>query len=229
MNHTSLLSLLHLSDPTLPIGAFSHSNGLETYINNKKVNSFDTAKAYISQTLHYNYAYNDGLFLREAFNFSKQEDLIALLKLDVEMNAFRAPREIREGSVKLGTRLLKIFKLTKDYKFLAEFIAAIEGSKTKGHYAIVYGMLGALMDLKLEDVLSSFYFNATVGMVTNCVKMVPLGQVDGQIIMNDMLTEIEHCVTKTLKLNSNMRGMCNCGSDIASMQHEHLYTRIYMS
>lgn len=37
MKQDFLASLLHLSDPTLPIGAYTHSNGLETYIQNKIV------------------------------------------------------------------------------------------------------------------------------------------------------------------------------------------------
>ena len=40
-----LLNILHLSDPTLPIGGYTHSNGLETYVQEGLVHNAATAEA----------------------------------------------------------------------------------------------------------------------------------------------------------------------------------------
>ena len=47
MKQEFLASLLHISDPTLPIGAYTHSNGLETYIQNGIVNNKQTAQEFV--------------------------------------------------------------------------------------------------------------------------------------------------------------------------------------
>ncbi len=49
-----LLNLLHLSDPTLPIGGFSHSAGLETYVQLGIVQNVATAKEFITGMLAQN-------------------------------------------------------------------------------------------------------------------------------------------------------------------------------
>ena len=51
MYSTSLLHLLHLCDSALPIGGFSHSAGLETYVQKGIVNNIDTAQEFITQQL----------------------------------------------------------------------------------------------------------------------------------------------------------------------------------
>ena len=43
-------------------------------------------------------------------------------------------------------------------------------------------MLAALGIAK-KDALAGFYYNAAAGLVTNCVKLIPLGQQDGQELL----------------------------------------------
>ncbi|HUH47052.1 MAG TPA: urease accessory protein UreF [Arenibacter sp.] len=232
MNHNNrniLLELLHISDPTLPIGGYSHSNGLETYIQQHRVKDVDTVTEFVQNMLQYNYKYNDGLWVRDAYVQGQKDNLEALLELDNEYNALKAPMEVREGSSKLGIRLLKIYVRLQDRNLLHDFYEAVKEKRTPGHFPVAFGLITALLGADLIDVLSAFYYNATVNMVTNSVKMVPLGQMDGQEILYKLHGFINTVAHETLNLDEELRGLCNPAFDIRCMQHENLYSRLYMS
>ncbi|TYB75897.1 urease accessory protein UreF [Bizionia myxarmorum] len=226
---SSLIEILHIADPTLPIGGFSHSNGLETYVQQNLVKDVTTTQEFVESMIRNNYTYNDGLAVRLAYEFTLDNNIEALLKLDIETQALKAPFEIRHGSQKLGTRLLKIYGKLLNNPFLNNINKYISEKKMVGHYAIIYGIVTALLKIDKEKAICAFLYNATVAMVTNAVKLVPLGQTDGQQIIYDVQQLIEDQTLEIMKLERDMYGVCNTALDIKCMQHEHLYSRLYMS
>ncbi len=212
-----LTTLLHLSDPTLPIGGYAHSYGLESYVQRGVVCSESTAREFIRNSLHHNAKYNDAIYVRLAWESG--EDVAALQVLDEECRATKSPREIRQASEKLGVRLLKIFNRNM----------SLDDLSTVSAYAIIYGAVACRMGLSLEDTLLSFYYNTMVCMVTNAVKLIPLGQLSGQDILFELESELEALTYETIELDIEMRGICAVGFDIGAMQHERLYSRLYMS
>ncbi|MCW3467269.1 urease accessory protein UreF [Chitinophaga nivalis] len=229
MKHPFLGHLLQLSDPTLPIGGYSHSNGLETYVQEGMVKDVATAHAYVQQMLTANLQYNDAAFVCLAYTATTAASLPALLTLDEEVTALKLPREIREASQKLGIRLMKVFNRQQSYPLAIDFTTAVQQKKTAGHYCIAYGMYACLLGIPLPEALFAFYYNAAVGMITNAVKLVPLGQLDGQDILFALQPVMQQLVENTLQLDRELVGICNIGFDIRCMQHERLYTRLYMS
>ena len=224
-----LLSLLHLSDPTLPIGGYTHSNGLETYVQQGLVHNAATAEAYIQSILANNLRYNDAAFASLAYDAAAKNDLAALLQLDEECTALKIPREIRQASQKLGIRLLKIFNRHLPAAFVEEYEQAMRAGNASGHYCLVYGVYAYLLATPKLDALKAFYYNAAVGMVTNSVKLVPLGQLDGQDILFRLQPLLGELATLTVEPDPAWLGCCNPGFDIRCMQHERLYSRLYMS
>ncbi len=227
MKASALTTLLHLSDPTLPIGGYAHSYGLESYVQQGVVDSVCRAKEFVRNSLFHNAKYNDGIYVRLAWEAMKEYDFETLKQLDAECTALKSPMEIRQASLKLGVRLLKIF----NRKISGEGVEVLE-LLTKGgggHYPIIYGAVAMMLELSLAETILSFYYNTMVCMVTNAVKLIPLGQLSGQDIIFELEGELEELTAQTIALERDMRGVCAVGFDIKSMQHERLYSRLYMS
>lgn len=225
----ALLELLHITDPTLPIGGFSHSNGLETYVQKNLVKDASSTKEFVASMLENNYKYNDALAVRLAYEATLNGDLEGILTLDAECHALKAPREVREGSQKLGVRLMKIYGEVIDDPLLKQVYEQISKKKIQGHYCVIFGVVTAVLKIEIDRAICSFFFNAAVGMVTNAVKLVPLGQMDGQKTLFAIQGLIENLTKETLKLDREMLGVCNAALDIRCIQHEGLYSRLYMS
>ena len=231
MKVNSLISLLHIADPTLPIGGYSHSNGLETYVQKGLVNSTETAALFLNNMLSSSILHNDAAYVRLAYEAMKEKDSYErIVALDEECSAMKSPREIREASHKLGTRLLKIFiEEGQKCDFLTKFGDYVTKNISVGNYPVVYGALCYLMEIPLEEAITAFYFSTATGMVTNAVKLVPLGQLEGQKILFEVKRNIPSWVEKTMSLEEDKIGLSNVGFDLRSMQHERLYSRLYMS
>ncbi|MCL8538693.1 urease accessory protein UreF [Chryseobacterium gallinarum] len=229
MNISFLSGLLHLADPTLPIGGYTHSNGLETYVQERIVHNVETAREFVQNMLQYNLKFNDGAFVKLAYEAAEKGDLQALLTLDNECNAVKCPKEIRQASQKLGLRLIKVFKRRESFPFMEAFEKAIRNKEANSHYCIVFGVYAYLMEIPLYEALLGFYYTSVAGMITNAVKLVPLGQLDGQDILFALYPVMEKTVWETMELDRDMVGLCNTAFDIRCMQHERLYSRLYMS
>ncbi len=211
----------------LPIGGYAHSYGLENYVLSGKVTSVDAAREFVKNSLLYNIKYNDALYLRLAWEATRDDDYERLCRYDEECSALKSPLEIRQASLKLGVRLLKIFH--------REVIGGVADGLTEltrsggGHYPVIYGAVAAAAGLPLRETLLSFYYNSMVCMVTNAVKLIPLGQLSGQEIIFELESKLGRLTDETIGLSEERRGICAVGFDLNAMQHERLYSRLYMS
>ena len=225
----NLLNLLQLSDPVLPIGAFAHSYGLETYVQDGLVNDKSSAKIFLTEMLSQSVRYTDGAFASLAYDATVRLDVSEVARLDEECTAVKAPREIRQASIKLGTRLFKIFSTTTQKHMPAGLFEQLDKGFIKGNYSIVFGILAAALQIQKDAALTGFYYNAAAGMITNAVKLIPLGQQDGQEILFSIQPLIYRLVEQTMNPDRELIGLCCVGFDIRCMQHETLYSRLYMS
>lgn len=229
MYSTNLLQLLHLSDTALPIGGFSQSAGLETYVQEATVNDKNSAREFIIQQLSQNIFYTDAALMSLAYEAACKSDLKTIIELDDICTAVKLPREIRLASNKLGIRLLKIFENHSGFVLPNKYRESILKKDAFGHYCISFGILSQAMNIDKRQALTGFYYNAANGFITNAVKLIPLGQQNGQEILVSLFSLITELVQQSLQPDKEMIGYCCAGFDIHCMQHEQLYSRLYMS
>ncbi|AEV96844.1 urease accessory protein UreF [Niastella koreensis] len=225
----ALIRLLQLSDPALPVGGFSHSAGLETYVQLGIVKDTSTAEAFVRGMLSQNIHFTDAALVSLACDAVTTMQLDAIRQLDDLCTAVKLPKEMRLASQKLGVRLIKIFQPVCNNELLNQYATAIQEKKLTGHYCIAFGIIAGALQISKADALTGFYYNAAAGFVTNSVKLVPLSQQAGQELLFSLQPLIIQLVQSNLQPDKEMIGVCCPGFDIRSMQHEQLYSRLYMS
>ena len=102
-----LFYLLQVNDALFPIGGYSHSQGLETYIQKGIVRDEKTAEEYILHKLKWNMEYTELLAVRLAWERAVASDLDGLMHLEEILEASRLPAEQRDASKKMGSRFIK--------------------------------------------------------------------------------------------------------------------------
>lgn len=222
--------LLQINDSLFPIGGYSHSYGLETYIQKGIVNNAKTAAEYIRKRLLYNFLYTDFLAVRLAYDLTRAKDAAAVNQLEDLMEASRIPSELRDASRKLGNRFIKTLlhmQAAPESEFFSRYLHLRSGKTTC--LPCAYGVLCACLEMDRTEVLSAFLYAQTSAMVTNCVKTIPLSQSEGQKILFSLEPLMEDLIQQAEEADPEMLCASAPAFDLRSMEHETLYSRLYMS
>lgn len=226
-----LFYLLQVNDALFPIGGYSHSQGLETYIQKGIVHDVQTAEAYVLHKLKWNLAYTELLAVRLAYEAAAAADLDGLTRLEEILEASRLPVEQRDGAKKMASRFVKtVEKLELDFVQEGIFHAYVESRRGKVmNHCVVYGVFCGALGIDLDNVLSHYLYGQTSAMVTNCVKTIPLSQTAGQQILAGCYSCFTEILEEVMTLTEDDLCLSAPGFDVRGIQHEKLYSRIYMS
>lgn len=227
---TAKFFLLQVNDALFPIGGYSHSYGLETYIQKEIVHDEDSAEEFIHKRLEYNFLYNEFLAVRLGWEYAVSGDLTAISRLEEIMEAGKIPRETREASRKLGSRFIKTLsalEIPRENRVFEEYREARKGKSV--HHAVAYGVFCGAAGITREEALEHFLYAQTSAMVTNCVKTIPLSQSSGQKLLSGCYPLLQKLTREVKELGEEWLGLSGPGFDLRCMQHEGLYSRIYMS
>jgi urease accessory protein len=222
-------TLLQIADSIFPIGSYTQSNGLETYVQKGVVKDAATSKEYLRHMLQSSVKYNDGLAVKLAYEYALEMDIQKIINLDNLLTCSKAPREVKEGSIKLSTRFIKLVNNIKTTEGIACYEKAIKEGLAYGQYAIAFGIFAADCSISKEEAIMAYVYNQASSIINNCTKLVPLGQLDGQKVLFNMQQIMTDIAKEIVELDIESLGRCSIGADIRAMQHEDLYSRLYMS
>jgi len=229
-NHSpNLLSLLQIANSSFPTGAFNHSYGFETWIDDGSVANGPSFEEACRDWLIYGLDRCDGAAAALAYRAAIANDIDALIWLDHRVAAIKLARETREASAKTGRALLAAFRDIFEIDALSPFFAAIEDGRCEGHQATIFGIGAAALDIGEQDAVMAFLQTGLSNLVGVASRIIPLGQVESQrIILNaaPLLVEATDLARSTAvdELSSSTVAL-----DIAGMHHERLYSRLCMS
>ncbi len=230
--NTALLHMLQVSDSVFPIGSFTLSNGLETFVQKDKLKSSGGLEIYVANTLSF-LPYNElGFFAQvhhSCFDDSRNINKEELVRLDALYAAYKSPFEVRRGSEKLCQRFLKVWEKIENLPHLTLYQQLIKEKVCTGHHAIALALFVKDKGISYEEGALIYVYSITSGIVTNAVKSVPLSQLDGQVVLNKAMPLMEKAVALAKETTCEELGIGGSGFDIYAMQHETLYSRLYMS
>ncbi|MFR3729269.1 urease accessory protein UreF [Lacrimispora sp.] len=220
--------LMQINDALFPIGSYSHSFGLETYIQKGIIDSSQSAAVYLRQMLLYSMCQNELLTIRMAWEHSVNDDLDEILKLEELVRCTRTAMEIRQAGEKLGSRFIKTVTALPVLHETEVFQKYIRLPGAKSH-TVAYGVFCAASGISCPAALKHYLYAQASAMVTNCVKTIPLSQMDGQKLLFGCQTLFDQVMERLEHMGNEELGAETPGFEIRCMQHEELYSRLYMS
>jgi urease accessory protein len=224
-----LFHLLQICDSNFPSGVFSHSFGLETYIQENKIFNKDTFLIAIKQFLQTQFLYTDGFACRIAYESLKINDHEKVWQLDQELFSLANARETREGNRRIGRQQVKVFNELFINEQLKIYEAKIKAKQVHGHSSIVFAMVCFGLKIDLQTTLSCYLFATASSLIQNGVRGIPLGQTDGQKLLLELQSFLGALVEEILQCEEEVFGANATGLEIAQMMHEQLSVRLFMS
>lgn len=222
----ALLSLLQLASPSLPVGAYSYSQGLESAIENGTVKDEATAHAWIMQMLDEIITQFEAPLLWRLLHAFAQKDYESA---EYWSNVFIASRDSAEFRAEIIQMGYSLSKLIIELKICDEECQKFIASQTDIPFLTAYAAAAVAFDIEPEAALLSMLFSWAENQVLVCVKSVPLGQVSGQRLLLSLQNVIASSAQQAKEFADD--ALCNWapGLSILSMQHEVQYSRLYRS
>ena len=194
---------------SFPIGSYAYSHGLESLIDNKKIENKSDVIEFLEAVLFYGTLRNDYIFLKSVYNNLEINDLIL-------SSATSKERQIE--MIAMGNSFRKIMKDSWELHL-------------EDNTAFIYCIGKAAMHFNIDlNSLSKFYIQSFISnLITVCVKHIPISQKDGQSINVMFINKIQNFLNNNVHLNLDDIGSTFFIGDLFSMKHEKQDTRIYLT
>ena len=232
--HVKTADLLRLQawlSPTFPIGGFSYSHGVEEAVALGDVDDPDSLFVWIEAAVSQGAGRVDGMLLVAAWRAADAGDE-KRLKQVVEIGAaMRGTAELALESKAQGEAFLDTIQAAWTNTALEFATAAIKQTKINSAVSVpvAVGMVTACHGVPIEYVLPMYLQSFAAGIVSAGVRLIPLGQTDGQRVVARMQSVVERAGEATLAANFEDIGGATPVIDLASMAHEMRDGRLFRS
>ncbi|MEN9417698.1 MAG: urease accessory protein UreF [Pseudomonadota bacterium] len=226
-NAPTLLQLMWLASPALPVGGFSYSEGLEAAVESGRVTNEAEAGAWLLDQLHLTLARADGAATAQAVAAWEQADLPRAAALNAWVLATRETAELRLQAEQMGRSLVEWLKNSpraNDPRVAA--CAALAPAPT---WPIAFALAASLAGADARHALLAFAFGWAENMVQAAMKAVPLGQASAQRMLARLAEAIPLAVEEALARTDDTRQAFTPMLAILSAQHETQYSRLFRS
>ena len=226
MQAQALLHLLQLTSPSLPVGAYSYSQGLEAAIENGSVKNEASARAWIVDSLHEVVGrFEAPIFWRLLQAFTARDgDAVGLW--NERFIAARDTAEFRAETIQMGYSL---GKLVADLQICDTELLGLLQAQTEIPLPTALACAAVALAVPHDAALLGMLFAWAENQVLVCVKSVPLGQVAGQRLLLSLRAELEVAAEAAQQLQDDELSNWSPGFSLLSMQHEVQYSRLYRS
>ena len=209
--HTDLkfMTVMQWMSPAFPIGAFAYSHGLEWAIDKDHVSNGEKLQKWITDLLEYGSLRTDAIFI----------------SLILRGHDVRKMNELSMALCPAGERLLET-KLQG-----SAFAKVIEDvwQQDIGELSLPIAVALAAKNQSIEqDLILPVYLHAFCSnLISAAIRLIPIGQTEGQRIMLELYTTISDLVQTASESEIDDLNSACFFSDVSAMEHEYLQPRIF--
>ncbi len=215
--------LLQLASPSLPVGAYSYSQGLEAAVEAGIVHDAASASTWIGDLLAISLQNLEApIFLRLVAAW-EAGDVDAARRWNEEFIASREAAELRAETLQMGYSL----------RMLLDSLG-VENAKDLGAleelaYPTAFAFAVAAWKIDAREALTAYLFAWIENQVLAALKCVPLGQTDGQRVLLEVAGRIPATLEAAAALGDDDLSSLAPGLALLSARHETQYSRIFRS
>jgi urease accessory protein len=223
------LKLQSWFSPAFPIGAYSYSHGLEWAVEAGKVRDRAALIDWLDADLSFGTGRNGGIFFCEAWRRARHAEPVSIVELAELAAAFRGTSEFALEAAQQGSACLATIRKAWPHPIIDLLATALGEARIPATLAIALGVSCAAHGIELELALPLFLQSAIANLVTAAVRLIPLGQTDGQLTLAALEPAVAAASARLLDATLDELGSAAFMLDLASMAHETQYTRLFRS
>lgn len=212
----ALFKLASWLSPAYPVGAYTYSHGLEWAVGAGEIRDATTAKAWIAECLEHGSGRNDAILLVAAHRAVERGDNAEVSEICDLARALAPSTE----------RLIEADAQGQAFKDVTE-AAWGTAPHTNPPYPVAVGIAAAKHGIATEPAATMFLHAFASNLISAAVRLVPMGQTDGQKVLASLMPTCRSIVEEALAADIDDIGGCAIRSDIASMKHETQEVRLF--
>lgn len=225
-HNPGLYRLLTWLSPSYPVGAFSYSQGLETAIGRELVQDTASLQAWIESSLSGGTLWSDAVLFACAHEAAPVAGSGSLSEVVEFAAAFQPSAELRLETMAQGDAFLKVTRQAWPCGALENLMRI---RRRDIAYPVAVGCAAAGHGIGLNAALDAWVHASVSNLVSAAIRLVPLGQTQGQ----EVLASVEPAIAGVVEL-AQQTLLCDIATksfvaEICSMQHETQTTRLFRS